>query len=127
MPPMEVTQIGKDENGAPVFRAVETSAANTALSANLSLGAPAKILHAQATYNAPPTQAGVAVILDSGAGANYDSTLMAGTANSRYNNYTPEGGELQLGADDGLRITAPAGGAGIVCAVSITLKQTKHV
>lgn len=69
-------------------------------------------------YSAAPTQAGVTTELDSGIGSAYDTTLNTGTANAQNTVYIP-GDAVKYGKDDSIRVTAPAGGAGITSSISI--------
>ena len=105
-----------------VERHVETGAANTALTSSLAPGFPFRVLLVTVAYSAAPTQAGVTAALNSGAAADYDSTLNTGSANARYTNYLPDG-NLILGEDDALDVTAPAGGAGITAAIAIYIQR----
>jgi microcompartment protein CcmK/EutM len=72
------------------------------------------------SYSGNPTHAGVAIALDSGLGADYDATLLTGSANARHTIYpvdlkTP----FILLEDDALLVTAPAGGGVLTATISI--------
>lgn len=117
--------IGTRKGGKRLYRFSETGSANTQLASSLSVttnngASPLRLISAHCAYSNTPTQAGVTTALDSGAGAGYDTTLNTGSANSRYTNYYPaSSAEVILGSDDGLVVTAPAGGVGITASVVI--------
>lgn len=120
---LSLAVIGTRKGGKRLYRWVETGAANTALAATLVSDTNAyRLLGVTCSYSAAPTQAGVTTDLDSGAGAAYDTNLNTGAANARYTNYLPAG-DILLGTNDGLVVTAPAGGAGITAAVAIYLED----
>lgn len=107
-------------------RTVATSGANAIGTASAGGGAgasndaaPREVRMVTVAYSAAPTQAGVTLTLNSGAGAGYDTTLFTGTANTRYNAWFFAPGELVLGPDDTLDISAPAGGGVITSAITI--------
>lgn len=102
--------------GGRYRRYAETSGSNAILAMTVNPGVAFRVLDALTSYTNTPTQAGVVVALDSGAGAGYDGTLNTGTANARYTAYQPT--RLTLGADDALVITAPAGGSGLFSSIS---------
>jgi len=114
----------RKENGKRVYLYTETGTANTLLTSALAAqtSIPLRVVAVNVAYSAAPTQAGVAIKLDSGAGAGYDTTLNTGSANAQYTSYVPAG-DLVIGKDDGLVVTAPAGGAGITASVSIYLED----
>lgn len=101
-----------------IERHSETSAANTALTVSVAPGFPFKFLYSTVAYSAAPTQAGVTTTLNSGISADYDSTLNTGTANARYTNYIPDG-DVRLGEDDAIDVTAPAGSGVITAAIAV--------
>lgn len=107
---------------ANIERYVETGSANTELASSLALSFPSRVLFVTVAYSAAPTQAGVTTKLNSGAGAGYDSTLNTGSANAQYTNYIPDG-NLILGEDDALDVTAPAGGAAITASIAIYVER----
>ena len=69
-------------------------------------------------YSAAPTQTGVVVEVDSGAGAAYDTTLATGSANAQNTVYIPTQ-EMIIAADDAIRVTAPAAGGAVTGQISI--------
>ena len=69
-------------------------------------------------YSAAPTQAGISVTLNSGAGAGYDTLIASGAANARYTVYVPDE-EILLKEDDVVDVLAPAGGGVITSSISI--------
>lgn len=80
---------------------------------------PFKVSYVAVKYSAAPTQAGVTIELDSGAGVAYDTTLSTGSANAQNTVYFPTGDDLILANGDAIRVTAPAGGGVITSAISI--------
>ena len=70
------------------------------------------------SYSAAPTQTGVTIEIDSGAGAGYDSTLFTGVANARYTVYYPDHA-TPLMVGDAIKVTAPAAGGSITASVVI--------
>ena len=94
--------------------------ANTAYSLSTTKGKKLLIDEIVVSYSAAPTQTGVTVALDSGLGADYDATLLTGSANAQYTIYpvdlkTP----FILLEDDSLVVTAPAGGGVLTATISI--------
>lgn len=112
--------VGRLPDGEKLVRVSEQSAANTALT--LSARGPARVVLVTAQYSNTPVQAGVTSELDSGLGANFDVTLNTGSANARTTIYNP-GGDVPIAEGDAVRITAPAGGANIVCAIAVYLTK----
>jgi hypothetical protein len=104
--------------GGKYRRLTEASAANTALSVSTPADVPVRLLFATVRYSAAPTQTGVTVDLDSGVAAAYDTTLFTGTANAQNTAYLPDG-EVRIDATDAIKVTAPAGGAGITSQISL--------
>lgn len=102
--------------GGRFRRYVETGGSNSILTMTVTPGVAFRVLDTVVSYSNTPTQAGVTVALDSGAGSGYDGTMNTGTANVRYTAYQPT--RLSLAADDAIVITAPAGGGGITCSAS---------
>jgi len=93
---------------------------NTNYTLSTTIGKKLLIDEVVVAYSAAPTQTGVTIALDSGLGADYDATLLAGTANARYTVYpvdlkTP----FILLENDSLKVTAPAGGGVITATISI--------
>lgn len=120
---LALTLIGARKNGKRLYRWKETGTANTQLVASFASDTNVyRLLATMCAYSAAPTQAGVTTKLDSGAGADYDSTLNTGSANTQYTNYVPTV-EVLLGTDDGAVVTAPAGGVGITASVVIYLED----
>lgn len=101
-----------------LYLTTDTSAANTALAVTVPSGAARRLVMVAVKYSAAPTQTGVTTELDSGTGTDYDTTLNTGTANALNTVYIP-GDAVKYGKDDSIRVTAPAGGAGITSSVSI--------
>ena len=103
---------------ANFVRNVGTSAANTAQTVSTVTGNVRSLVAVHVAYSAAPTQTGVTVTLNSGAGAGYDTLLSTGTANARYTTYIPAV-PLPLLADDVVDVVAPAAGGTVTSAVSI--------
>lgn len=100
-------------------RVVGTSAANTAQTVSSAPGTErTRVSLITVAYSAAPTQAGVTVTVNSGAGAEYDCPIDTGAANARYYKFLPSA-DLFINADDVLDVTAPAGGAGITSSIAI--------
>jgi len=68
-------------------------------------------------YSAAPTQAGVTVTLNSGAGAAYDTVLDTGSANIQSSVFLPSA-PIFIAADDVIDVSAPAGG-GVITSASV--------
>ena len=100
-----------------VERHTEASAADTAKTMSVT-GKLRRVIMAAVHYSAAPTQAGVTVVLNSGAGANYDLTLNTGAANAQDTVYLPSA-DLIILPDDQIDITAPAGGGVIVAYITL--------
>ena len=120
------TRKGAIKAGGIVHRFSGTSTANQAD----TLTSPAcpertaqKLLFVTCTYSAAPTQAGVTIELDSGAGAGFDATLSTGSANTQDTVYIPDH-EVWIVPGDAIRVSAPAGGAGITANIAIYLDQS---
>lgn len=77
-----------------------------------------RLLYVTVKYATAPTQAGVTVTLNSGAGAAYDTLLTTGTANALNTFYLP-GSEVLMMSDDVIDVVAPSGGGAIVANVAI--------
>lgn len=116
------TLVGRSPRGKQVMRIAQTSAAATALTLAVPGGPGRRLLQVTVAYSAAPTQAGVSAALNSGAGAGYDSTLNTGSANAQFTNYMPDG-EVFIGNDDSLDVTAPSGGGVITAAIAVYVEQ----
>jgi len=103
---------------ARLIRTVGTGTANTAKTVTSPSEGPLRLLFTTVKYSASPTQAGVTVTLNSGAGAAYDTVLSTGTENAQANVYAPTG-EIIISPDDVVDVLAPAGGADITAAIAI--------
>jgi hypothetical protein len=99
------------------LRGAEAGTANTQLVSTHS-GEKGDLLMVTCKYSAAPTQAGVTVTLDSGAGAAYDVVLNTGSANAQTTVWQPSA-PVPFFADDAIVVTAPAGGAVITASVTI--------
>lgn len=106
-------------------RTVGTSAANTAQTVSAGGGAAGaadavrrKVLYVLVAYSAAPTQTGVTITVNAGAGASYDTTLLTGDANTRYSYWTPDT-NLILFPDDSLDVVAPAAGGAVTSSIEI--------
>lgn len=106
-----------------LFRSIETGSANTLLTSALpTRGNPYRVVLITVAYSAAPTQTGVIVTLTSGAGAAYSATLSTGAANAQYTVYIPAG-DLIVGKDDVITVTAPAGSGVITASVAIYIEE----
>ena len=114
---MAVTTTKSEGLSSEQERSVETGAANTALTASLT-GRRRRLLAVTVKYSGAPTQAGVTVTLNNGAGAAYDAVLSTGSANAQTTIFLPNL-PIPLLADDAIDVLAPAGGVGITAAVAI--------
>ena len=102
-----------------VERLTNQSAADTALSVSTPVGKRRRLLFATVKYSASPTQAGVTFELDNGKGAAWDAVLETGSADAQVSIYVPANQKFELGDDDVIKVTAPAGGGVITSAISI--------
>lgn len=102
-----------------LVRTVGTGTANaiTAVSTPTATGT-FQLVMVTAKYSGAPTQAGVTVTLNSGAGAGYDTLLTTGTANAQNTVYIPAA-PIFLAADDVIDVSAPAGGGSLTSSVAI--------
>jgi hypothetical protein len=99
-------------------RQTQKSAANAQNDLSVPAGNVRRVLWIGVSYSAPVTQ-DVTVSLDSGAGADYDHVLATiSLSNAQHGVYVPSGG-LFLQSDDALKVSAPAGGAGVTSAISV--------
>ena len=101
---------------------VATSAADTAQTVSTNDDSTYRLLHVDVAYSAAPTQTGVTVTLNSGAGADYDTLLVTGTANARYTVFIPEG-VYMIARGDAIDVVAPAAGGVITSSVSIYVEE----
>lgn len=108
--------------GKQLTRYVETGSANTELVVTVPAGTARRLVAVLVAYSNTPTQAGVTIELDSGAGSGYDNTLNTGSANARYTQYVPTV-PVYFGDDDAIVVTAPAGGAGITASVAVYTEE----
>lgn len=114
-----------DASNKGLRRHHDQGSANTELSLStpvLGRNRPQKLLFVTVAYSAAPTQTGVTVTLDSGAGAAFDCTLFTGTANAQFSVYEPTADIIVL-HDDIIKVVAPAGGAGITATVSVYTQE----
>lgn len=108
--------IGK--GATSVERLSEASAADTAKSLSTPVGKSRRLVFATVKYSAAPTQAGVTVKIDSGAGAAYDAVLLTGSANAQTTVHIPSD-DLIICDDDIIKVTAPGGGGVITSQIAI--------
>jgi hypothetical protein len=101
-----------------VVRETDKSGANAQLVVATERGAVRRLLAVLVRYSAAPTQAGVTVKVDSGAGADWDTPLFTGSANAQNTVYLPDA-EVLILPDDAIEVTAPAGGGVITSAISV--------
>ena len=80
-----------------------------------------KIKYVTVSYSAAPTQTGVTIVLDSGLGSAFDTTMFTGSADARYTFWVPDD-EIPLHGDDAIIVTAPAAGGSITASIVIVLE-----
>lgn len=107
--------------GYRVAKTVQTGTANTELSVTVTPDRIRRVSHVLCAYSGTPTQAGVQVAFDSADGAAYDTVVAEGDANARYTAWFGEG--MILAPGDGLRVVAPAGGAGVTASITVVLVE----
>lgn len=100
------------------MRDVATSGANAIGTASSAAGEVRQLVGVMVRYSASPTQAGVTVTLNSGAGAAYDTVLSTGSANAQNTVYLPSA-PVFVAADDAIDVSAPAGGGVITSSIAI--------
>jgi hypothetical protein len=108
--------------GGAIERWVGTSAANTAQTISTSVaGVARKLLWVSVYYSAAPTETGVIVTLNAGAGAGYDTPLKTFAANLQANFFPlstdPE--TVVILPDDAIDVLAPAAGGAITSTIII--------
>lgn len=113
---------GRAKGGA-IERWVGTSAANTAqtISTSTTDGICRRLLLVSAQYSAAPTETGVIITLNSGAGTGYDTALKTFAANTQAN-FWPLSTDQQMVVilpDDTIDVLAPAAGGVITSTVVI--------
>lgn len=104
--------------GGKYRRYTEQSAADTALSLSTLAGVAHRLLFVAVRYSASPTQAGVGIDLDSGAGTAWDTRLSTGSANAQNTVFLPENA-IRITDDDVIKVTAPSAGGVITSQISI--------
>ena len=108
-----------------MIRTVGTSAANTAQTVSTAnVSSVQELVMVTVAYSAAPTQTGVVITLNSGAGAGYDVALSTGSANVQDTAYLPSA-PIFINADDVIDCLAPAAGGAITSAVAIYTRPTK--
>lgn len=90
-------------------RHVASSDESDELVLSTPIGIKRRLLQVLVKYSAAPTQAGASIVLDSGAGAEYDTILKTGSANAQHSVFIPEN-DVYLMEDDAVKVTAPSGG-----------------
>lgn len=86
------------------------------------LGKKWRLVMVTTAYSGSPTQTGVTVTLNSGAGAGFNCVLNTGTANARYTTFIPSS-ELIFGPDDQIDVSAPAGGGSLTSSSAIYCEE----
>ena len=92
--------------------------ADTLSSEAVGHGGAERLAYVTVKYSASPTQAGVAVTLDSGLGAGFDALLHTGSADAQNTVYLPDG-DVYLMEGDAIIVSALAGGSGITASIVI--------
>lgn len=105
-----------------VTRYSDKSTANQPLVLTIPASAARHLSWVLVKYSAAPTQAGVTIAVDSGAGSDYDGTLVTGDANAQVTSYIPSP-SLTFCDDDAIVITAPAGGGGITSTIAAVMED----
>ena len=124
-----IKALGVTKDGGRLYRYTQSKANNLALVDDIQPGSNFRVVSASIAYSAAPTQTGAQIVLESGAGAAFNTQLRIGAANAQYTNYPDESGGEQasgagplFGGDDKLQINAPAGGAAVSVAASIYIE-----
>jgi hypothetical protein len=112
------TYSGTGSGSRQVLRHTDASGANAIGTLTSPVGQDVRLLFVAVRYSAAPTQAGVTITLDSGAGAAYDTVLLTGSANAQNTVLIPAQ-EMILADTDAILVTAPAGGGVITSQMSI--------
>lgn len=99
-----------------------TSGQNEAITVSTSTGEKLRLISATANYSAAPTQAGVTVVLESGLGAGYNTTLLTGDEDAQSTILLPTN-DIIIDGTDAFKVTAPAGGGVITCSVEIRCER----
>lgn len=107
---------------ASIKRLSAAGADNGIATVSSTVGKKYRFLFATAVYSASPTQAGVTLTLDSGAGSAYDAVLLSGSANATTTILQPTN-EIIINSDDVLTLTAPAGGSGKTSGIAMYLEE----
>ena len=111
--------------GGAIERWVGTSAANTAqtISTNAD-GMARRLLSVYAYYSTTPTETGVVITLNSGAGAGYDTPLKTFAANTQANFWPlyTDPTLTVIGGDDAIDVLAPAAG-GVITSIVVIYTQ----
>lgn len=116
------TFVGTTKEGRRIFRHSQTGGAN-AINSVAVTGTPGRsVIQVTTVYSGAPTQAGVTVTLNSGAGAGFDSVLNTGSANATTTNYLPTVPPV-VGSDDTVTVSAPAGGGGLTSSIAVYTQE----
>jgi hypothetical protein len=112
--------------GAKLVRYYGTGAANT----DATLTTPAvekhksqRVVSVMVKYSASATEGGTTVVIDSGLGSGYDTTINTGSTNTQNNPYIPDG-DVWLSPGDALQVNAPAGGSGVTAAIVVIVEES---
>lgn len=112
-------------NGS-IVRYSGTSTANqtdTLTSTVVPNGGCHRVCYITVSYSAAPTQTGVTIAIDSGLGADFDTTLFTGSANVTDTIWFPDHDFAYLLPGDAIVVTAPAAGGAITSNIAIVLEQ----
>lgn len=104
-----------------IFEDIETGGDNAILAATsgaVPAGELRRLVSVEAHYDGTATQAGVTTARNSSNGDAYDTILDTGAANAEDSLYAPAT-DIYLLPGDAVTVTCPAGGAGVVAAVTI--------
>jgi hypothetical protein len=115
---------GQTKAGGTLVRYYGTGTSNqadTLTSTAVASGKRQKLSYVTCMYSGSPTQAGVAISIDSQLGAGYDTTLTTGSANAQATVYLPSA-DLWLDEGDAVVVAAPAGGS-VTAAIVICMEE----
>lgn len=105
----------------------DTSVADTALTVSTPVpdrNKPFRLLWVAVEYSATATQAGITVVINSGAGAAFDTIIHTGSSDAEDSFFLPDG-DLFLLHDDIIAVTAPAGGSSVISTIIIMTQEVE--
>lgn len=105
-------------------RIVGTGTSGNALTVSSVADGKYRLIGVTCAYDGSPTQTGVLVTLNSGAGGAYDCVLLTGSANARYTFLQPTQ-EFIINDDDVIDVLAPAA-SGRIASIAIYLEKVNQ-